>query len=202
MIPIVRVSFDKKEEEAVLGVMRSGQITQGKEVEKFEEEFAKFMGTKFAIATSNGTTALHLALLSLGIGENDEVITTPFSFIASTNCILYVGAKPIFVDIKDDFNIDVSKIEEKITNKTKAILPVHVFGNPCHMDKIMELAKKYKLKIVEDACQSHGAEYKGKKVGSFGNAGCFSFYATKNMTTGEGGMITTDTMILLAIILG
>lgn len=192
MIPITKILFDKKEENAVIKVMRSGQLAQGQEVERFENEFAKFIGTKFAAATSNGTTALHLSLLALGIKKGDEVITTPFSFIASTNTILYVGAKPVFVDIKDDFNIDVSKIEEKITSKTKAILPVHLFGDPCDMDKIMELARKYNLKVIEDACQAHGAEYQNKKVGSFGDVGCFSFYATKNMTAGEGGMITTN----------
>lgn len=191
-IPISKVSFSRKEEDAVLMALRSGNLAQGKKVEEFEFLFAEYIGTKYAVATSSGTVALHLALLSLGIGKNDEVITTPFSFIASTNAILYVGAKPVFVDIKDDFNIDVSKIEEQITSKTKAILPVHLFGNPCDMDKIMELARNYNLKIIEDACQAHGAEDRNRKVGSFGNMGCFSFYATKNMTTGEGGMITTN----------
>jgi len=192
MIPIVKLVFTREEEEAVLRVLRSGCLTQGPETEKFEEEFAHYLGCKFAVAVSSGTTALHLALLSLGLKKGDEAITTPFSFIASTNAILYVGAKPVFVDIGQDFNIDVAKIEEKITSKTRVILPVHLFGNPCEMDEILSLARKYKLVVVEDACQVHGAEYKGKRVGTLGKLGCFSFYATKNMTTGEGGMIVSN----------
>lgn len=192
MIPIAKVNFSKKEENAVLKVLRLGILSQGKEIEEFEKEFAGYIGVKYAIAVSSGTTALHLALIALGLKDQDEIITTPFSFIASTSAILFVNAKPVFVDIGEDFNIDASKIEEKITSKTKAILPVHLFGNPVNMDEILRIAKKYKLKIIEDACQAHGAEYRGKKVGSFGDIGTFSFYATKNMTTGEGGMITTN----------
>lgn len=192
MISIVKVSISKAEENAVLRVLRSGVLAQGKEVEQFEKEFAKYIGTKYAVAVSNGTTALHLAFLALGIGHGDEVITTPLSFIASTNSILYVGAKPVFVDVLKDGNIDTSEIEKKITSRTKAILPVHLYGNPVDLDQLLCIAKKYNLKIVEDACQAHGAEFNGRKVGSFGDAACFSFYATKNMTTGEGGMITTN----------
>lgn len=192
MIPISKIIISQDEERAVLEVLRSGNLVQGEKVLEFEKEFAEYIGAKFPVAVSNGTTALHLALLSLGLGTGDEVITTPFSFIASTNAILYVGAKPVFVDIKEDFNIDASKIEEKITKNTKAILPVHLFGNPCDMDIIMDTARKFSLKVIEDAAQAHGAEFNGKKVGSFGDYGCFSFYATKNMTTGEGGMIVTE----------
>ena len=192
MISVSRVLFSKDEENAVLAVLRSGQVVGGEEVRKFEEEFAKYIGSKYAIAVVNGTAALHLALLALKIGRDAEVITTPYSFIASTNAILYVGATPVFVDVNHDYNINVEKIEEKITPKTKAILPVHLFGNPCDMDKILSIAEKHNLIIVEDACQAHGAEFKGKKVGTFGTLACFSFYATKNMTTIEGGMITTD----------
>lgn len=192
MIPIVKVSISEATEEAVLKVLRCGVLAQGKEVENFEKEFAKYIGVKYAVAVVNGTAALQTALLALGIKKGDEVITSPYSFIASTNVIFFVGAKPVFVDASYDFNIDTLKIEEKINSKTKAILPIHMFGNPCDMDKISSLAKKYNLKVIEDACQAHGAEYKGKKVGSFGDLGCFSFYATKNMTTGEGGMITTS----------
>jgi dTDP-4-amino-4,6-dideoxygalactose transaminase len=192
MIPISKPIFDKKEERAVIKVLRSGILTQGKLVEIFEKKFAEYIGTKYAIATSSGTTALHIALLAHGIVEGDEVITTPFSFIASSNAILYCGAKPVFVDIsEEDFNINPDLIEEKITKKTKAILVVHLYGNPARMDKIMKIAKKHNLVVIEDACQAHGASIKNKKVGSFGT-GCFSFYPTKNMTTGEGGMITTN----------
>jgi perosamine synthetase len=192
MIPISKPLFSKKEEKAVIKVLRSGILTQGKLVEIFEKKFAEYIGTKYAIATSSGTTALHIALLAHGIGAGDEVITTPFSFIASSNAILYCGAKPVFVDIsEEDFNINPDLIEEKITKKTKAILVIHLYGNPARMDKIMKIAKKHNLVVIEDACQAHGASIKNKKVGSFGT-GCFSFYPTKNMTTGEGGMITTN----------
>lgn len=192
MIPIARVLFSHKEEQAVLKVLRSGQLAQGETVAAFEEQFASYIGSKYAVAVASGTVALHIALLALGIGPGDEVITTPYSFIASTNAILYVGATPVFVDIGEDFNIDTHKIEAKITRRTKAILPVHLFGYPCDMKAISHIAERHNLKIVEDACQAHGATYDGTKVGSFGDAGCFSFYATKNMTTGEGGMIVTD----------
>ena len=197
MIAISRIIISKEEENAVLEVLRSGNLVQGKKVEEFEKNFAKYIGTKYAIAVANGSIALHLAMLALNLKEGDTVITTPFSFIASTNAIFYVKAKPVFVDITNDYNIDASKIEEKITPKTRAILLVHLFGNPCDMDTIFKIARKYKLVVIEDAAQANGAEYKGKRIGSFGMVGCFSFYATKNMTTGgEGGMLTTndDTM--------
>lgn len=191
MIRIAKPLIGKEEKEAVLRVLNSGCLAQGPEVEAFEKEFAKFCETKYAVATTSGTTALQLVLLSLGIGSGDEVITTPFSFIASSNSILYTGAKPVFCDIEEDtFNIDSEKIEDLITTKTKAILPVHLYGHPADMDKILKIAKKYNLLVVEDACQAHGATIKNQPVGSFGNAACFSFYPTKNMTTGEGGMIT------------
>jgi dTDP-4-amino-4,6-dideoxygalactose transaminase len=193
MIKIAEPFINSKEIKAVVHVLKSHALSQGKNVNKFEEEFSKYLGVKYAIATSNGTTALHTALWSLGIGNGDEVITTPFSFIASSNCILMVGAKPVFVDINEKiFNIDPDKIEEKITKKTRAILIVHLYGQPCDMEPIMKIARKYDLYLIEDACQAHGAEYKGKKVGSFGDVACFSFYATKNMTTGEGGMVVTN----------
>ena len=192
MIPIAKPLLGEEEKRAVLEVLESGMLAQGKKVEELEQEFAKFIGTKYAIATSNGTTALHTALLAEGIGKNDEVITTPFTFVATANAIMMVGAKPVFVDIDEKtFNLDPKLIESAITLQTKAILPVHLFGLPTEMGKIMEIAKKHNLKIIEDACQAHGAEISGKKVGSFAT-GCFSFYPTKNMTTGEGGMITTN----------
>lgn len=193
MIHIAKPLISKAEERAVLMALRKGQLAQGEMVKKFEEAFAEYIGTKHAIAVSSGTAALHLTLLALGIKPGDEVITTPFSFIASANAILYTGAKPVFVDIDPKtFTINPSLIEEKITKHTKAILPVHLYGLPANMTKINALAKKYKLKVIEDACQAHGAAIKEKLVGALGTAGCFSFYPTKNMTTGEGGIITTN----------
>jgi perosamine synthetase len=167
-------------------------IAQGPRVKAFEEAFAEMCGVKHAIATTSGTTALHVALLAAGIGEGDEVITSPFTFIASANSVLYTGARPVFIDIDPlTFNLDPALIEAAISPRTKAILPVHLFGLSCDMDAILAIAEKQHLLIIEDACQSHGAMYKGKRVGSFG-MGAFSFYPTKNMTSAEGGMITTD----------
>jgi len=182
----------KEEEKLVLEVLRSGNLVQGKKVEEFEDKFAEYIGVKHAIATNSGTSALHTALLAAGIGKNDEVITTPFTFIASVNSISYCQAKPVFADIsEEDFNIDEGLIEKAITKNTRAIMPVHLYGNPCDMDTIQKIAGRHNLLIIEDACQAHGAEFKNKKAGSFG-IGCFSFYPSKNMTTGEGGMITTN----------
>jgi perosamine synthetase len=191
-LSVSKIVLTNREEDAVLRVLRSGRLVQGKETHAFEQEFARYVGSNYAVAVSNGTCALHLALLAVGLKPEDKVITTPFSFIASTNAILYVCAKPIFVDIGLDYNIDVSLIEKKITKKTRAILPVHLFGKPCAMDEIMKLAMKYNLAVIEDACQAHGAMIGKRKVGSLGDVGCFSFYATKNMATGEGGMVTTN----------
>jgi dTDP-4-amino-4,6-dideoxygalactose transaminase len=192
MINIAAPVLAREEMEAVESVLQSGRLAQGPKVEEFEALFASYIGTKHAIATSNGTTALHIALLASGIKDDDEVITTPFSFIAAANAILFCRAKPVFVDIdKDTFCLDPRLIPAKITSKTKAILPVHLYGQPCNMKEIVKICREHNLILIEDACQAHGAEYRGKKVGSFG-IGCFSFYPTKNMTTGEGGMITTD----------
>jgi perosamine synthetase len=192
MIPISKPLLGEEEGRAVKEVLDSGSLTQGEGVRRFEGEFSKYVGVKFAVATNSGTSALHAALLSFGIGKGDEVITTPFSFIATANSILCTGAKPAFVDIDGaTFNVDPEKIEQKITDNTKALLIVHLFGQPCDMKRIMEFCKAHDLILIEDACQAHGAEFDAKKVGSFGT-GCFSFYSTKNMTTGEGGMITTD----------
>lgn len=191
--PLAKPYIGKKEELAVLAVLRSGELSLGPKYKEFEKKFAKKIGAKYACAVSSGTAGLHLVMLSCGIGSGDEVITTPFSFVASANCILYVGAKPVFVDINPTtYNIDPTKIEAKITKKTKAILVVHIFGQPCDMNPIIKLAKKYKLKIIEDACESICATYGGKKVGTFGNAGVFAFYPNKQMTVGEGGMIVTN----------
>jgi len=165
---------------------------RGSFVNKFEAEFCKFNNSKYSSTTSNGTVSLHLIFLALGIKKGDEIIVPNMTYHATPNSVRYVGAKPIFVDAdRDTFNIDVDKIEEKINNKTKAIIAVHLFGNPCNMDKIMEIARKHNLYVIEDAAQAHGATYNGIKVGNFGIANSFSFFSNKIITTGEGGMITT-----------
>jgi perosamine synthetase len=180
------------EKQAVLDVLDSGILAQGPRVRAFEDAFAQMCGTAHAIATTSGTTALHLAMLANKIGEGDEVITSSFTFIASANSVLYVGARPVFVDINPTtFNLDPVQIEAAITIHTRAIMPIHLFGLCCDMDPIIALAQKYNLVIIEDACQSHGAQYKGELAGSFGS-GAFSLYPTKNITSGEGGMITTN----------
>lgn len=192
MINIARPMIGEEEKAAVMQVLESGQLAQGSVVAEFEESFAQYCGVKHAIATSNGTTALHVALLAHGIGEGDEVITTPFTFIASANSILYTGARPVFVDIDPvSYNIAMDRIEAAITPRTKAIMPIHLYGNPAEMARIVEICEKYKLALVEDAAQAHGAEEGGERAGSWGT-GCFSFYPTKNITTGEGGIVTTD----------
>lgn len=192
MIQMAQVRIDEESIQAVVDVLKSGQIAQGPKVEEFEKAFAAYIGTKYAVAVNSGTAALHIALMAAGIGEGDEVITTSFSFIATANCCLFVGAKPVFADIDPKtFNIDPRSIENKITLKTKAVIIVDLYGQACDMDEIIAICRKHNLVLIEDACQAHGAEYKDKKVGSFG-IGCFSFYPTKNMTTGEGGMLTTN----------
>ena len=192
MINIAKPQLGEEEKKAVLEVLDSGMIAQGPRVKAFEEAFAAMCGVKHAIATTSGTTALHVALLAAGIGEGDQVITSPFTFIASANSILFTGARPVFVDIDPaTYNIDAALIEAAITSHTKAILPVHLYGLSCNMNAIMAIAKKHNLLVVEDACQAHGATFRGKRVGSFG-IGTFSLYPTKNMTSAEGGMITTD----------
>jgi len=192
MIPISKPFIGEAEKKAVLEVLDSGMLVQGPRTARLEEKFAAACGVKHAVATSSGTTALHVALLAHGIGEGDEVITTPFTFIASANSIIYVGARPVFVDVEvETFNINPALIEAAITPKTRAILPVHLYGYPCDMDAIMGIARRRNLMVIEDAAQAIGAEYKGKRAGSFGT-GCFSLYATKNVMCGEGGMITTN----------
>ena len=192
MIPIAKPLIGDDEKQAVLDVLDSGMLAQGSRVKAFEEAFAEMCEVKHAIATSSGTTALHVALLANDIGPGDEVVTSPFTFIASANSVLFTGAKPVFVDIDPvTFNIDPSQIESAITPRTKAILPVHLFGLVADMNSIMEIAKQHDLIVIEDACQAHGAEYNGQRAGSFGT-GTFSLYPTKNITSAEGGMITTD----------
>lgn len=203
MIPIIDskrqyATIQNEVEKEVLDVMRSGSYILGKHNKAFEEEMAKFVGTNYSVALNSGTDALHLALRALDIGPGDEVITVAFTFVATTEAIGIVGAKPVFVDIDPDtFNMDASLIEEKITPKTKAILPVHLYGQPCDMETIMAVAKKHNLRVIEDCCQAIGAEFKGKKVGSFGDVGCYSFYPTKNLgTMGDGGLAVTNSETL------
>ncbi|WMW25416.1 DegT/DnrJ/EryC1/StrS family aminotransferase [Methanolobus sediminis] len=192
MIPIAKPQLDEAEIEAVNEVLRSGIIAEGPRVAEFEQEFADYTGTEYAVAVNSGTAALHAALLAHGIGKGDEVITSSFSFIATANSVLFTGAKPVFADIRPDtFNLDPQLIEDKITPATKAIMPVHLYGQSADMGSIVDIAEDHDLILIEDACQAHGASYKGKKVGSFGT-GAFSFYPTKNMTTSEGGIITTN----------
>jgi len=178
---------------AAIQVLENAQFILGPEVAAFEEEFARYCGTSEAIGVNSGTSALHLALLAGGVGPGDEVITTPFTFVASAATIVYTGARPVFVDIDPaSFNLDVSLIERAITPRTKAIMPVHLFGQMADMDAVMDIARRHGLLVIEDAAQAHGAEYKGRRAGSIGQMGCFSFYPGKNLgAAGEGGAVVT-----------
>ncbi|MBN1464483.1 DegT/DnrJ/EryC1/StrS family aminotransferase [candidate division KSB1 bacterium] len=205
-IPLSNPYLSSLEKQLVLQVLNSSQLSQGPQLDRFENKMAQYIGSRHAVAVNSGTSALHLCIKSLGIGENDQVITTPFSFIASANCMLYERAKPVFVDINPNtYNIDADHISEKITARTKAILPVHVFGLPCDMVKIRAIAQKHHLYIIEDACEAIGADclvdavpqgqaikLSSQKVGSIGDCGVFGFYPNKQITTGEGGMIVTN----------
>jgi len=192
MIPIAKPLVSEEEKQAVLEVLDSGQLAQGARTAEFERVFAEYVGTKHAIAVANGTAALIVALQANGVGQGDEVITTPFSFIATATSIIACGATPVFVDVDPfDLNLDPNRIEDAITDRTKAIMPVHLYGHPARIAEIREICNDNGLALIEDAAQAHGAEHAGQRVGSFGT-GCFSFYPTKNMTTGEGGMITTN----------
>ena len=193
MIPIASPQLGSEERAAVDRVLQSGIIAQGPEVAKFEDEFAKMCGVKYAVATSNGTTAGHLVMIASGIGPGDEVITTPFTFFATASVIIMTGAKPVFVDVEEDgFCLNPNQVESAITEKTKAIQPVHLYGELADMPSLLEISKKNNLVLIEDSAQAHSADSWDGKAGSFGNAGWFSFYPTKNMTTSEGGIITTN----------
>ncbi len=191
-IPIAKPIIGQEEIKAVGDVLASGMLTQGESVKRFEEEFSKYLGVKNSIAVSNGTIALDLALKALDLKPGDEVVSPAFTFIATANCILYQGLKPVFADVDPKtFNIDPESLNEKITPKTRAVVGVHLYGQPFDLKAIQQICDDKDLVLIEDCAQAHGAKFGGKKVGSFG-VGCFSFYPTKNMTTGEGGMITTN----------
>ncbi|TCS83372.1 DegT/DnrJ/EryC1/StrS family aminotransferase [Tepidibacillus fermentans] len=195
MIPIAKPLISDLEKKLVMEVLDSGVIASGKYVEQFEEKFADYLKVKYAVATSSGTTALHAAIEALNLPKDSEIVTTPFTFIASSNSILYSGLNPVFVDIDEKtFNIDPNKVENAVKEnpKIRAILVVHLYGLPVDMDAIMEIANRYDLKVIEDCAQAHGAEINGKKVGTIGDVATFSFYPTKNMTTSEGGMVVTN----------
>ena len=192
-IPFADPYITDEDVKAVTESVREKRLSQGEYVQRFEDEFAKYLGVKHAVAVCNGTAALHTALVAIAIRPGDEIIVPSFSFISTANCALFQGAKPVFVDIDSaTYNIDPNKIEEKITDKTKAIIPVHYAGQPADMDPIRKIAEKYGIHVIEDAAEAHGALYKGKKAGSLAELACFSFYPNKNMTTGEGGMITMN----------
>ena len=193
MIPLARPDVGAREEELVLEVLRSGMLSLGPVGRRFEEDFAAWVGTRFAAGVSSGTAGLHLAVRLAGVGPGDEVITSPFSFVASANCALYEGATPVFADIDPvTFNIDPAAVEAAITPRTRAIVPVHVFGLPCDIEAINDLARRHDLAVIEDAAEAVGARRRGRLIGTHGNPAVFAFYPNKQMTTGEGGMVTTD----------
>lgn len=192
-IPLARPFITQKEIDAVVEVLQSSQLSLGPKLGEFEDHFARYCDRRHGIACSSGTAGLHLLIKAMGLGAGDEVITTPFSFIASANCALMEGAKPVFVDVDPEtWNIDPSLIETSITKNTKAVLPVDVFGQVADMNPILEIAQRHQLRVIEDSCEALGSSYQGKQAGSFGDAGVFGFYPNKQITTGEGGMIVTD----------
>lgn len=196
-IPVNEPDLSGNEADYVREAVKSGWISTGQYVKEFERRFAEFTGTKHGITTTSGTAALQLAIASLGLGPGDEVIVPTLTIVATVFAVCYVGATPVLVDSEEQtYNIDPNLIETKITPKTRAILPVHLYGHPADMDPILQLAQRYHLRVVEDAAEAHGAEYRGRRAGSMGNINCFSFYANKIVTTGEGGMVTTDDDVL------
>jgi len=192
-VPLAKPLIGIEEEEEVLDTLRSGLIGTGVKTEKFEQEFAAYQGRNHGIGTNSCTAALHLSLSAFGIGAGDEVITTPITFVSTVSSIIYAGATPVFADVQPDtLNIDPACIEAAITERTRAIIPVHLYGHPCDMDPILDIAKRYNLKVISDCAHAVEAEYQGKKVGSYGDTACYSFYVTKNLTAGNGGMLVTD----------
>ncbi len=192
MIPIARPCLGDEEIRKVSEVLKSGMLAQGSLVREFEEKFAEYIGVKYAVAVSNGTAALHVALLAMGVGPGDEVLVPSYTFYATASTVILSGAKPVFVDVTENGTMDPADVRKKITAKTVAVIPVHVHGHPADLDAIRDAIGDREVQILEDSAQAHGALYKGMKVGSIGEAGAFSFYPTKNMTTGEGGIITTN----------
>src|SRR3989441_4069621 len=193
MIPIARPNLGEEELAAVKDVLASGMLAQGPKVKAFETAFARDVGRKHGIAVANGTAALHIALLAHHTGKGGEVIIPPLTFFATASTVLLCGARPVFVDVNSEtYNMDPAKVAASMSRKTTVIMPVHLYGQTAEMDPILEVAKDHGILVIEDAAQAHGAEYHGKKAGNLGDTACFSFYATKNMTTGEGGMIVTD----------
>lgn len=193
VIPLSQPDINQADIDAVVDVLRSGRLSLGPRLARFEEMVAERAGRRHGIAVSSGTAGLHLVMLALGIGPGDEVITTPFSFVASANCILYVGAKPVFVDVDaGSLNLDPGKVEAAITPKTRAILGVEVFGNPTHMERLAQIAQAHEIPFIEDSCEALGGRHMGRPTGSFGRAAVFAFYPNKQITTGEGGVIVTD----------
>lgn len=192
-VPLVDPYITDEDATAVAKAVKKKRLSQGEYVEKFEKDFARYIGVKHAVAVCNGTAALHVALAAIGVSIGDEVIVPSFSFVATANCVLYQQAKPAFVDIDSlTYNVNPKEIKRKVTKKTKAIIPVYYAGQPADMDPICEIAERRDIYVIEDAAEAHGALYKAKKAGSLGDMACFSFYPNKNMTTGEGGMITTN----------
>ncbi|RLG78514.1 MAG: aminotransferase DegT [Thermoprotei archaeon] len=192
MIKVNAPHIGREEVEIVEEVLRSGMLAQGKYVELFEKQFAHYVGVPYAVTVSNGSIAIYSALKALGVGPGDEVIVPDFTFFSTASTVVLAGAKPVFVDIdKDTYTINPNEVADAVTERTKAVIAVHLYGHPSGMDELMKIGKEYGLSIIEDCAQAHGAEYKGEKVGSLGTAGTFSFYATKNMTMGEGGAVTT-----------
>lgn len=193
IIKVARPYVGREEVKAVTDVLLSGRYISGPKVEEFENKFSQYIGTKYSVAVNSGTASLHVALAVLGIGAGDEVIVPPLTFFSTVSVVLYQDAIPVFADINpDSYCLDPEDLTKKISKRTKAVIPVHLFGNSAEMDEIMKIAEKYGIKVIEDAAQAHGTEYNGKKVGSIGDIGCFSFFATKHMTTGEGGMLVTN----------
>jgi len=192
-VPLSRPDISQADIEAVTAVLRTPHLSLGPKGPEFEKAFARYVGTRRAVAVNSGTSALHLLVRALGLGRGDEMITSPFSFVASANCALFESARPVFVDIDEaTWNLDVEKLPAAITDRTRLLLPVHIFGRPMPMDRVMAIAEARGIAVVEDACEALGATYQGRKVGAFGRAATFAFYPNKQMTTGEGGMIVTD----------